>query len=155
MRTRRDFIALAGFVTVAWPFAARAQQFGKTYRVGLLAPGQVGPAEERRRAILQGLAARGFVEGRNLAFDARFGEPGRPESLSALAAALREAKADVIITFGYPAALAAKTMVKDVPIVVLGSGDPVATGLAEETRATGWQSHRHDRVVYGAQRQAS
>ncbi len=128
---RRDFLRVGVGAAVAWPLAARAQQQGKTYRVGLLAPGQLGPADERRRAILQGLAARGFVEGRNLAFDARFGEPGRTESLSALAAALREAKADVIITFGYPAALAAKTTVKDIPIVVLGSGDPVATGLAE------------------------
>src|SRR5436853_7902687 len=128
---RRDFLRVAVGAAVAWPLAARAQQQGKTYRVGLLAPGQLGPADERRRAILQGLAARGFVEGRNLAFDARFGEPGRTESLSALAAALREAKADVIITFGYPAALAAKTTVKDIPIVVLGSGDTVATGPAE------------------------
>jgi putative ABC transport system substrate-binding protein len=128
---RREFITLLGSAAAAWPVVARGQQQGRTYHVGLLAPGQVGPAEERRRAILQGLAARGFVEGRNLTFDARFGEPGRPESLSALAAALRDAKTDVIITFGYPAALAAKTTVKDVPIVVLGSGDPVATGLAE------------------------
>jgi len=127
---RREFIGGAG-AAATWRFPAHAQQQGRTYRVGLLAPGQVGPAEERRRAILQGLAARGFLEGRNLTFDARFGEPGRPESLSALAAALQEAKADVIITFGYPAALAAKTTAKDVAIVVLGSGDPVATGLAE------------------------
>jgi putative ABC transport system substrate-binding protein len=128
---RRDFLTAAGGAAIAWPAAVSAQQQGKMYRVGLLAPGQAGPADERRRAILQSLAARGFVEGRNLAFDARFGEPGRPEGLSTLVAALREAKADVIITFGYPAALAAKTTAKDVPIVVLGTGDPVATGLAD------------------------
>jgi putative ABC transport system substrate-binding protein len=127
---RREFIGVLGGVA-AMPLAARAQQQGRTYRVGLLAPGQLGPADERRRAILQGLATRGFVEGRNLIFDVRLGEPGRYEALPALAAALRDAKADVIITFGYPAALAAKTAIKDVPIVVLGSGDPVATGLAE------------------------
>jgi putative ABC transport system substrate-binding protein len=77
------------------------------------------------------LATRGFVEGRNIAFDTRFGEPGHPESLTPLAVSLRETKPDVIITFGYPAAFVAKTTIKDIPIVVLGSGDPVATGLAE------------------------
>jgi putative tryptophan/tyrosine transport system substrate-binding protein len=38
---------------------------------------------------------------------------------------------DVIVTFGYPAALAAKTSTKDIPIVVTGAGDPVATGLVD------------------------
>ena len=128
---RRDFIALVGGSAAIWPFAAPAQQAGRTYRVGLLAPGQVGPLDERRKAIQEGLAARGFVEGRNLVLDLRWGEPGRYERLPELAVALKESKADVIVTFGYPAALAAKASVKDVPIVVVGSGDPVATGLAE------------------------
>jgi putative ABC transport system substrate-binding protein len=128
---RRDFLCIAGSAALTRPRMASAQQPGRTYRVGLLAPGQVGPADERRRAILQVLAARGFVEGRNLVFDARYGEPGRPESLSPLAASLRDAKADVIITFSYPAAVAAKIATKDIPLVVLGTGDPVATGLAE------------------------
>ena len=83
---RRDFIKIIGGAATAWPVAAPAQQQGRIYRVGLLGPGQLGPADERRRAILQGLAARGFVEGRNLIFDVRFGEPGHPEGLSALAA---------------------------------------------------------------------
>jgi putative ABC transport system substrate-binding protein len=51
--------------------------------------------------------------------------------LSESASALKAANVDVIVTFGYPAALAAKTSAQGVPIVVTGSGDPVATGLAE------------------------
>lgn len=128
---RRDFLGSACVAVASWPLTAQAQQPGKTYRVGLLAPGQAGPVDERRRAILQVLAARGFVEGRNLVFDVRAGVPGHAESLTPLVVSLRESKVDVIITFGFPAALAAKTTAPDVPIVVLGSGDPVATGLAE------------------------
>jgi putative ABC transport system substrate-binding protein len=79
---------------------------------------------------LEGLAARGFVVGQNLVFDVRWAE-GRYDRLSELAAALKAANADVIVTFGYPAALAAKETAKEVPIVVTGSGDPVATGLAD------------------------
>jgi putative ABC transport system substrate-binding protein len=127
---RREFIAIVGGAA-AWPLAARAQQPGKIYRVGLLATGGAfGAGDERRKSILQGLAANGFVEGRNLAFEARWGE-GRYERLTEYAVALQASGVDVIVTFGYPAALAAKTSAQGVPIVVSGSGDPVATGLAE------------------------
>lgn len=114
-----------------WPLVARAQQQTRSYRVGLLATGGAfGAGDERRKTILDGLAARGFVEGRNLTFDVRWGE-GRYERLTEAAIALKAAKTDVIVTFGYPAALAAKTAAQGVPVVVTGSGDPVATGLAE------------------------
>jgi putative tryptophan/tyrosine transport system substrate-binding protein len=53
------------------------------------------------------------------------------------AAALKASKVDVIVTFGYPAALAAKTSAKDVPVVVSGAGDPVATGLVESLARPG------------------
>jgi putative ABC transport system substrate-binding protein len=127
---RREFITLLGGAAVAWPLQTGAQQPGRTYRVGLLAPGPLGPLDERRKNILEGLATRGFVEDRNLTFEVRSGD-GRYERLSELAAALKASNIDVIVTFGYPAALAAKTSAKDVPTVVMGSGDPVATGLAE------------------------
>jgi putative ABC transport system substrate-binding protein len=127
---RRDFIIGVGGTMVS-PLAGRAQQPGRTYRVGLLATGGTfGPGDERRKTLLEGLAARGFVDGRNLVFDARWGE-GQYERLAGNAAALKAANMDVIVTFGYPAALAAKTSAPGMPIVVTGSGDPVATGLAE------------------------
>jgi len=44
---------------------------------------------------------------------------------------LKAANVDIIVTFGYPAALAAKTWAEDVPIVATGAGDPVATGLVK------------------------
>ena len=99
---RRDFLGLLGAGSAAvFPFAAaRAQQPGKTYRVGLLATGgSFGAGDERRKTILEGLAARGFVEGRNLIFDVRWGE-GRYERLSESASALKAANVDVIVTFG-------------------------------------------------------
>jgi putative ABC transport system substrate-binding protein len=106
----------------AWSFAARAEQ-DKTYRIGLLANRPIGEGEERRKAIKEVLAENGFVEGRNLQFVARWGDP-----LAENVEALRAAKVDAIITFGYPAALAAKTLAAELPIVCSGAGDPVATG---------------------------
>jgi putative ABC transport system substrate-binding protein len=134
---RRDFLGVIACSTASWPLAARAQQPGKTYRVGLLATGgAIGGGDERRKAILEVLAAHGFVEGRNLEFDARWGD-GRYERLAEYAEALKTSKVDVIVTFGYPAALAAKNSAKDVPIVVSGAGDPVATGLTESLARPG------------------
>jgi putative ABC transport system substrate-binding protein len=121
---RREFVV--GFCTVAaWPFATLAEQV-KTYRVGLLAIRPVGEGEERRKAIKEVLAENGFVEGRNVQFEARWGD-----SLAENVEALKAAKVDVIITFGYPAALAAKTIATEVSVVCSGAGDPVATGLAQ------------------------
>src|SRR5258705_12466083 len=67
---RREFFAIVGG-SFLWPLAARAQQAGKTYRVGLLATG--GAMDERRRNILEGLAADGFFQGAHLQSAVRSG----------------------------------------------------------------------------------
>jgi putative tryptophan/tyrosine transport system substrate-binding protein len=128
---RREFIA-GCCASAAWPLSARAQPQARTYRVGLLASRPIGDSEERRIAIREVLAAHGFVEGRNLLFEPRWGD-----SLYENIEALKAAKVDVIITFGYPASLAAKTLAKDMPIVCTGAGDPVATGLAQSLARPG------------------
>ena len=98
--------------------------------MGLLSPIQVGPVEARRTTLLSALAASGFVDGQNLVVVQRSAD-GRIARLDGLAAQLKAANPDVIVTFGYPAAVAAKTSAKDVPIVITGAGDPVATGLVD------------------------
>jgi len=128
---RREFIAIFGGAAAAWPLGARAQQPGKIYRVGLLSAGPaMGALDERRKTLLSVLAALGFVDGQNLAVVQRSAD-AHLERLDGLAAELKAANVDVIVTFGYPAALAAKVSSKTVPIVVTGAGDPVATGLVD------------------------
>jgi hypothetical protein len=100
---RREFVALLGAAAAAWPFRARAQQSGRTYRLGLLSNGPaVGPLDERRRALLSVLAARGFVDGQNLVLVQRAAD-ARPERLDGLAAELKAEHVDIIVTFSYPA----------------------------------------------------
>ena len=135
---RRDLLTLLGGAAMAaWPFAALSQQAGWTYRVGLLSPAlRIPTTDERRIALIRGLAERGYVEGRNLAFDERSAD-SHFERLPALAAELNAAKVDVLVTFGYPAAFAAKQAASNVPIVMIGAGDPVATGLVEGLARSG------------------
>jgi hypothetical protein len=60
---RREFIALMG-ASVAWPFAALAQEPGRTYRLGVLAP---PPRDDDVvTAFFDGVRRQGFIEGQNL-----------------------------------------------------------------------------------------
>ena len=128
---RREFILLIGGAAVAWSSEGHAQQSGKIYRVGLLTNGVViGATDERRKKLISSLAAQGFVESRNLIFEQRSADAQRGR-LAGLVNELNVANVDVIVTFGYPAALAAKNSTRAIPVVVTGAGDPVATGLVD------------------------
>ena len=121
---RRKFIALLGGAAAAWPLAARAQQ-AKVYTIGVLTLPNPGPLLE---ALREGLRDAGYVEGRNLRLEMR-SAPGRPDLQLEKAAELVRLKVDLIITIFTPSAIAAKQATRDIPIVMAGAGDPVATGL--------------------------
>jgi len=128
---RREFITLIGGAAVAWSSDGHAQQSGRIYRVGLLTNGVVvGVTDERRKNLVSSLEAQDFVEGRNLIFEQRSAD-GQSGRLAGLVNELAAANVDVIVTFGYPPALAAKNSTKAIPVVVTGAGDPVATGLVD------------------------
>src|SRR6516165_6310666 len=99
---RREFITLLGGAAVAWPLAARAQQSGKVYRLGVLA--DVTPALS---GLFYGLRDLGYVEGQNLIIERRSSE-GRAERWSELASELVGLRVDAIVVSTTPAALAAK-----------------------------------------------
>jgi hypothetical protein len=72
---RREFIALLGSVTAVWPLAARAQQAGAMPRIGLLSVFAESDPEGQAliRELMQGLQELGWVNGRDVRIDFRFG----------------------------------------------------------------------------------
>jgi ABC-type uncharacterized transport system substrate-binding protein len=131
---RREFMGLISGAT-AWPLWARAQQ-SRMYTVGVLTSTNPNP-EPLLKALREGLHDAGYVEGGNLRLEIR-SATGTPHLLLEKAAELVRLKVDLIVTFFTPAALAAKKATGDVPIVMAGAGDPVASGLvASLTRPGG------------------
>src|SRR5262249_1992494 len=124
---RRDFITLLGGAA-AWPVAARAQQAGKLPTIGYL--GATTPAAESQRvaALVQRLREFGWMQGRNLTVEHRYGE-GRSERSAELAAEFVRLNVDVIVTYGTPAVAAAKQTTAVIPIVFAVAGDPIGSGL--------------------------
>jgi putative tryptophan/tyrosine transport system substrate-binding protein len=122
---RRAFIGtLTGLL--AAPLAAGPQPSTKLPLVGSLSsgPNSQGPS------ILAGpLAALGQVEGKTFVLEMRYAE-GRVDRLPALAGELVRLNAAVIVTWGVEPFEAVRTVTSRIPIVMVGSSDPVGAGLA-------------------------
>jgi putative ABC transport system substrate-binding protein len=105
---RRDFIATLGGAA-AWPLAARAQQRERMRRLGWLWGGAEDDLESQadRAALLEALAKLGWIEGRNLRIELRFGA-GDPARLEAYAAELVRFAPDVMLATTGGAASAAQ-----------------------------------------------
>jgi putative tryptophan/tyrosine transport system substrate-binding protein len=130
---RRDFITLLTSAA-AWPLAAPAQE--RMWRIGVLLAGTPTSFAPRANAFVQGLRELGYVEGKTVAFEWKWGED-RTERLPQLAEELVRLDVDAIVTGGTPAAKALKNATRTVPIVMAIIGDPVAVGLVQSLARPG------------------
>ena len=130
-RRRLLVVAGAGALALATLPDALGQRPGKVWRIGYLDLGSRQSSVDAGRydALLSGMRELGYVEGKNLVFEARFAD-GNAERLDSLAAELVRLKVDVILTVGTPASHAAQRTTATIPIVVVFSSDPVREGLA-------------------------
>ena len=127
MIRRREFITLLGGAA-AWPLAARAQQAAKLPTIGFLGQNTRSAWSEYVAAFVQRLRELGWIEGRTIAIEYRWGE-GRAERFAEITAEFVRLKVDVIVTSATPPVLAAKQATAIIPIVFATAGDPVGTGL--------------------------
>jgi putative tryptophan/tyrosine transport system substrate-binding protein len=131
---RREFITMLGGAAAAWPLVAEAQQ-PRISRLGWLTSAPASDVNPFLDALRSGLAAQGYLEGRNLAITARFadGDIGR---VPALADELARLPVDLIATQG----TATRQLLKvsaTVPVVYVFSADPVLAGIADSLARPG------------------
>ena len=125
---RRRFIrACAGSLVIARS-GAEAQSASKAYRVGYLTYGTPEQTAPLLRELIEGLRELGYVEGRNIIIERHYGD-GTLNRLPDLAADVVRSRVDVIVTGSNPIATAAKIATATIPIVMVGTFDPVGTGL--------------------------
>jgi len=99
----------------------------KLYTIGVLALTTPNP-DPLLTALRRGLREAGYTEGRNLRLEIRIAD-ANPDLLADKAGELVRLNVDLIVTFFTPTALAAKQATSEIPIVMAGAGDPVATGI--------------------------
>jgi len=119
-------------VVAVWIFgaslAAGAPPVGKVHRIGFLGNSTAALEAHLVGPFREGLRELGHVEGQNVVIEYRWAE-GKYERFPALIAELLGQGVEVIVTAGTPASLAVKKATTSVPLVMVGVGDPVASGL--------------------------
>jgi putative ABC transport system substrate-binding protein len=125
MNHRRSFLKAAGASVFATSFAAGAQQ--SPYRVGWIAPGTRAEGLPILDALRRGLHDLGYVEGRNLVIEARWGNHSGA-LVDQFAVELVAWNPHVIVTLG-PTAYAVRKATTTIPVVFGFSGDPVQAGF--------------------------
>ncbi len=121
---RRDFVSLLGSSALVLPHSLRAQTPRPARRIGFIGNQLLAPVERFRQRLQQ----LGYVEGKNIAIEYRFGA-GRDDRLAGFAKELAAMPVEVIVVWGTPAAFAAKQATATIPILIGGAGDVVHTGL--------------------------
>src|SRR5262249_41209558 len=143
MKRRAFILALGG--AAAWPLAARAQQGGALPRVGVLFGIDENDPEGRNRvdAFRQGLEKLGWISGKNLQMQYRWGGGGEGlERMRAQAAELIRLKPDVLLAGATLALVALQQATRDIPIVFAQVTDPVGAGFVEMPGISKWSSWR-------------
>jgi ABC-type uncharacterized transport system substrate-binding protein len=112
---------------------AEAQQPTKVPRIGYVGPATTDP---RTASFRQGLRDLGYTEERNILVEYRYGG-GKVDRYPDLVAELVQLNVDVLVAVPFQAILAAKQTTKTIPIVIVTTLDPVATGIVDSLARPG------------------
>src|SRR5262245_48272197 len=127
------FLALDAML-LALCLPAEAQQTTKIPRVGFLVASTPSNYVTRIETFRQAMRELGYVEGKNINIEYRYGE-GKEERFREIAAEFVSLKVDVFITAAN--ARAAKNATKTIPIVFAAIADPVASGIVDSLARPG------------------
>jgi len=122
---RRRFLVATNALLLA-PFVAAAREGVPLHRIGWL--WGAGASALIREIVEDELRQRDWVEGKNIAFEHRIAE-GRSDRIQGLAVELVRDNVSAILTSQSNATIAAKRATDEIPIVMVGNGDPVRYGL--------------------------
>ena len=129
----KEKIAVSVIITLVFFLfhLAEAQQPAKMPRIGLIySSGTAQNPSPLFDAFRQGLQDLGYVEGKNILLEHRYGE-GRLDRMPALLSDLVQDKVDVIVATNNVAISAAQKATKTIPIVFVTSVDPIAAGYVK------------------------
>src|SRR5262249_41404609 len=129
---RREFITLIVGAAAAWPLAAHAPHCERMRRIGVLTSlaAHGTQAHARCAAFMQGLQQLGWIDGRNVQIDTRWGA-GDADRTRRYAAELVALAPDVILATGSPPVIALQQVTRSAAIVFADVGDPVGQGFVE------------------------
>src|SRR4051795_11380609 len=146
---RRDFIKIIAGSGLAWPLPADAQQGERVRRIGVLF-GQAAndEGEARTMALTQALKNLGWINGRNVQIDIRWGA-GNAEEIRRYASELVALKPDVIIASGSPAVASLLQATTTLPIVFVLVPDPVGAGHVDSLAHPGGNATGFTIFEYG------
>jgi ABC-type uncharacterized transport system substrate-binding protein len=134
MTDRRTCLAFVGGVLLALPSVPWAQRQAGIRRIGFLAAYRRADADALVDELRVALRKLGWTDGRNIVLmDVRTAE-GRNDRLPSLAAELVAERPDLILVQSTPATLALMRATRSIPIVMVGAGNPVESGLVADLR---------------------
>ena len=126
---RRDLLSLIGTSVAAWPVMARAQQPEQMRRIGVMNIAESDPQSAVRvAALVQGLQERGWTVGSNVQIDYRWAA-GDSKLYRKYAPELVALAANVILVVGGTGTSELQRGTSTIPIVLVGTTDPVNRGL--------------------------
>ena len=129
-----------GTLVFALGYSADAQHPAKIPRIGFLAGNREGASV---RVIQRGLRDLGYIEGKNILVEYRYME-GKLDLVQTHVAELVQLKVDVLVSPLPQAIIAAKKATKTIPIVMMITSDPVATGIVDSLARPGGGCVRHE-----------
>ena len=129
---RREFIILLGGMVAGWPLPTRAQQNERVRRIGVLMAHTENDPEfkDYLDAFRQGLQKLGWIEGRNIQINTRWGALDDAEMRQRSAKELVALRPDIILTQNTPPTASMLQETRTIPVIFVIVADPVGSGFA-------------------------